>query len=78
MFRCVLCGIEVESLDGFEIVRIDNKQTIVTKDGMAHSFKKVRGFSKVNSDIARMVNHVRFHTKRNIVNPNCLLCQKGE
>lgn len=75
MFECTLCGLEVESLSDFAIVRTDNKSTVVLgPDGIAHTFRKVRGFSKINSEIATRVNHERWHVARGIIKPGCPLC----
>jgi len=75
--KCDWCDLEAgDSLDGFTVVRRDNKAVIVLRDGIGHCFRKIRAFSEVNSRIASAVNHTRFHTNRNVFNPKCPLCQK--
>lgn len=72
---CTICGLTAESLDGFEIVRTGNRSTVVIdNDGLSHNFQGARD-SIAQSRNATRVNHRRFHSSRNVVNPNCSLCQ---
>lgn len=72
---CTICGLTAESLDGFEIVRTGNRSTVVLgPDGISHNFTRVQDPTPQSCNATR-VNHQRFHSSRNIVNPNCSLCQ---
>ena len=78
MMVCTLCGLTVQSLDGFQIVRIGNRATVVLGPDGAHNFTRVQNpipqSHNAQSLNAIRVNHERFHTARNIVNPSCSLC----
>jgi len=74
MLVCTICGITVNDLEAFQIVRIGNRSTItIDKDGLAHNFTRTQDPTAQSLNAVR-VNHERFHTAKNIVNPSCSLC----
>lgn len=78
MMICTLCGIKVESLNGFEIVRLGNRSTtVLDKDGLGHNFTKIQDTTSQSLN-ARRVNHARYHVARKIRKWNCSLCQIGD
>jgi len=74
MMVCSLCGLAVNDLEAFQIIRIGNRATVVLgPDGIGHNFTRVQDPTPQSLNAIR-VNHERFHTARNIVNPSCGLC----
>jgi hypothetical protein len=78
MLVCTICKMEIETLDGFKVVCISNRETtVLDHDGIAHCFRTVANTAG-NSDNAIRVNHKRWHERRNIANPDCPLCLRNE